>query len=137
MDNVRAQLAGPPDGRRGIRPIDIVTSYRATRSGADWSFPTPPVDLEEPTYLQFLDRFRALVFPDVQSHKSWFELFRLMRDEATGEYAFQYQSIEVVGGTLALSVGNVGRTATWANRATGRKYRLTIEGERVVFADLK
>jgi SAM-dependent methyltransferase len=138
IDHVRAQLAAAPAGGRGrIRPIDIVTAYGATKTGADWSWITPPVDLEEPTYLQFLDRFRSLVFPDVQSHKSWFELFRLMRDEATGEYAFQYQSIEIVGGTLALSVGAVGRTATWANRATGRRYSLTIEGDRVLFAELK
>jgi hypothetical protein len=58
-----------------------------------------------------------------------------MRDEATGEHAFQYQSIEIVGNTLALSVGTVGSTATWANRATGRMYRLTIDGDRVVFVE--
>lgn len=137
IDNIRAQLADPAAGAsRGIRPIDIVTAYAATKIGSDWSFTTPPVDLQEPTYLQLLDRFRSLVFPEVQSHKSWFELFRLMRDDRTGEYAFQYQSIEIVGGTLALSVGNVGNTATWANRATGKRYRLTFEGERVVFAEL-
>jgi SAM-dependent methyltransferase len=137
IDQVRAQLAAAPAAARPIRPIAIVTAYDATKNGADWSLVTPPVDLQEPTYLQFLDRFRTLVFPEVETHKSWFELFRLMRDTASGEYAFQYQSIEIVGTTLALSVGNVGRTATWANRATGRMYRLSIEGDSVVFAQLK
>jgi precorrin-6B methylase 2 len=136
IDNVRAQLAAAANASPGTRPIDILKTYPATKSGADWSFTTPPVDLQEPTYLQFLDRFRALVFPDVKTHKSWFELFRLLRDERTGEYAFQYQSVEVVGTTLALSVGNVNGTATWGNRATGQKYRLTIEGNQVVFSKL-
>ncbi len=138
IDQVRAQLASATNtAARRIRPIDIVKTHKATKNGADWSFVTPPVDMEEPTYLQFLDRFRALVFPDVYTHKSWFELFRLLRDERTGEYAFQYQSLEIVGTTLALSVGSVSSTATWANRATGKRYKLTIEAGQVVFVELE
>jgi precorrin-6B methylase 2 len=138
MDNVRTQLAaGSTAGTPDLRPIRILKAYNATRNGSDWSFTTPPVDLAEPTYLQLLERFRTLIFPDVQTHKSWFELFRLMRDERTGEYAFQYHSIEIVGTTLALSVGNVGSTATWANRATGKMYQLTIEDSLIVFSELK
>ena len=132
IDNVRRQLAAAAVAHANlIRPVDIVTTYEATRQGADWIFTTPPVDLEEPTYLQFLDRFRTLIFPEVQSHKSWFELFRLLRDRSTGEPAFQYRSIEIVGNTLAVSVGDVGKTATWMNRASGKKFQLTIEGNRV------
>lgn len=138
IDNVRAQLAAAStNGTRGIRPINILKAYSATKSGSDWSFTTPLVDLTESTYLQFLEHFRELIFPDVQTHKSWFELFRLMRDERTGEHAFQYRSIEIVGTTLAVSVGNVGGSATWANRAAGKTYQLTIEGDLVVFSELK
>ena len=133
IDSVRRQLAAPADGTV-IRHVDVVTTYDATRQGTDWRFATPPVDLDEPTYLQFLDRFRTLIFPEVQSHKSWFELFRLLRDRSTGEPAFQYSSIEIVGNTLAVSVGDVGKTATWMNRATGKKFQLTIEGNRVLFS---
>jgi SAM-dependent methyltransferase len=134
MANVRAE-ANRRRVSAVIRPITIEKTYDAVKDEAGWSFITPPVDLNDSTYLQFLDRFRELVFPDVKSHKSWFELFRILRDQRTGEYAFQYRSVEVVGATLAVSVGNVGATATWTNKAEGKTYHLAIQGNQVLFSE--